>query len=87
MAKVQITVKIEEEKLKEMDKVADRLSLTRSQFIRNCIDNGFDDAKLLDAAGLFDAVKISRKLLKKFKEMVIQGKVQYDEDGELEINK
>ena len=45
MGKEQVTVKLEERTLKRIDQMARKLNLTRSQFVRNCIDSGFETHK------------------------------------------
>ena len=53
--------------VKEIDKMAEKAELSRSQFMANLIEMGFDDAKILDKMGLIKAVKAGQKVIKHLK--------------------
>ena len=85
-AKVQVTVQLDAEFVEKIDKMAERLSLSRSQVIRNLAVNGYDDAAILEKTGLFSAYKLGEKVVRKIKNGLVSGKYSLDEDGELKIN-
>ncbi len=56
--KTKIAITVETEMLGEIDRLAEYLGLTRSQFIENLLAVGLGDAKVLKAAGLFDMARM-----------------------------
>ena len=85
--KQQYTVMLKPDTVKEIDKLAEKIGLNRSQFMNNLIETALDDARILDKAGIFKAAIIGEKLMRKFKEAVFTGKVSLDKQGEIEIKK
>jgi hypothetical protein len=86
-AKYQYSVMLKPSMVKEIDKLAVKYGLTRSQFMGNLIENALEDAKIMDSAGLFKVVVVGEKVMRKFKEYLFSGRISMDKDGELEIKK
>jgi hypothetical protein len=85
--KKQYTVQLEPEFVENIDKLAEKLGLTRSQMMRNLMESAYQDAILLDKVGLFKAVVLGEKVMTKFKEAVLTGKITLDSKGELKVRK
>ena len=56
--KAKIAITIESELLEEIDKMAGKFNLNRSQFIENLLSVALGDAKALKAVGLVDIAKL-----------------------------
>jgi hypothetical protein len=85
--KKQYTVQLDEEFVEQIDKLAAKLGLTRSQMMRNLMESACQDAVLLDKVGVFKAVVLGEKVMRKFKEAVLSGKITLDSEGELKVRK
>ena len=85
-AKMQVTIQLDAGFVDKVDKMAERLSLSRSQMIRNLAVNGYDDAVILEKTGLFSAYKLGEKVVRKIKNGLVSGKYSLDQDGELKID-
>lgn len=86
-AKRQFSVMLKPSTVEEIDKLAENLGLTRSQLMGNLIETALDEAKLMEKTGLFKAVVIGDKIMRKFKEALFSGHVSLNEKEELEIKK
>ena len=84
--KMQVTLQLDPEFVEKVDKMAESLGMPRSQVMRNLMMNGYDDAKILQNAGLFAAYKLGEKVVRKIKNGLVSGKYSLDQDGELKIN-
>jgi hypothetical protein len=84
--KKQYNVQLEDDVVARIDRIAEKLDLSRSQMMRNMLLIGIDDAEAVDKTGLFSAVMFSRDLIRKFKESVLKGRISLDDDGELKLN-
>lgn len=62
MATMQISVSLEKDAIKKIDNYANKLSLTRSTFVRNLIMLGLEDMTILNAVGLVNVVGLVRKM-------------------------
>jgi metal-responsive CopG/Arc/MetJ family transcriptional regulator len=60
--KTKIAITIEAEILEEIDKMAEKLKLNRSQLIENVLSVGLSDARLLKKLGFMDLAKLVMKL-------------------------
>jgi metal-responsive CopG/Arc/MetJ family transcriptional regulator len=60
--KTKIAITIEAEILEEIEKMAEKLNLNRSQFIENVLSVGLSDARLLKELGFMDLAKLVMKL-------------------------
>jgi len=85
-ASKQYTVQLDPDFVKKIDKMAKKLGLSRSMMMRNLMISGYDDAKLLDDFGLFSALKLGQKVMKKIKEGLVSGKLALDKEGNLKLN-
>ena len=82
-AKQQYTVMLKPSIVEEIDRIAERIGLTRSQLLGNMLEIGLEEARAMEKLGILNTVVIMRKI----KEAVFGGKVSIDEKGELEIKK
>jgi hypothetical protein len=80
--KEQYTVQLEPEFVEKIDKLADKLELSRSQLMRNFLHTAYDDAVMLDKLGLLTAENIGQKLFIKFKEKYLSEKISSDEKND-----
>ncbi len=83
---MQVTIQLEPEFVEKIDQLAESLGMPRSQVMRNLMKNGYDDAVILEKAGLFTAYRFGEKVVRKIKEGLMMGRYSLDEDGELKIN-
>jgi metal-responsive CopG/Arc/MetJ family transcriptional regulator len=60
--KTKIAITIESEVVEKIDKMAEELELTRSQFIQNLLSVGLADAQALKVVGLIDLAKLVRRV-------------------------
>jgi predicted transcriptional regulator len=83
--KEQYTVQLDPKFVEKLDKMAEKIGVSRSQLMRNLLQNAYEDAVMLDKIGLLAAFKFGQKMIKKIKEGIASGRITYDEDGELKI--
>ena len=81
--KQQYTVMLKPSTVEEIDRLASKLELTRSQLMGNLIESGLDDAKLLDRLGGFGLIKAGGKLASKIRHGLLSGKLVVTDDGEV----
>lgn len=60
--KTEIAISIDVEILKQVEKFAKKLELSRSQMIENCVSIAIVDAKILESMGLMDLARLVRKV-------------------------
>lgn len=65
------SIMLTQSEVDEIDAMASKLDLSRSQFMRNLLLTGFDDAKILNNMGIISAVAGSRSLFRKIRDKVI----------------
>jgi metal-responsive CopG/Arc/MetJ family transcriptional regulator len=82
-AKKQYTVMLKPSIVREMDRLADKLDLSRSQLIANLVESGLDDAKILERIGAFKMVMVGGKVARGLKHKLLGGQLEIDEAGEL----
>lgn len=70
--------------VEEIDTMAQKLNLTRSQMIRNLLDTGLDDLRVLHASGFIGVVKYSQEMIQAVGAALKSGRVRLV-DGELTI--
>jgi predicted DNA-binding protein len=85
-AKQQYTVMLKPSTVREIDTLAEKYGSTRSRFLATIIENGLEEMKAMEKAGLFKAVIISEKVMQKFKELLFSGKVSLDKNDKLKIS-
>ena len=73
--------------VKEVDKRADRLGISRSQMLENMGEMAMDDIDLLDKVGLIDLALAGKKIIRKFKEKIFKGEITVDNEGEEILSK
>jgi hypothetical protein len=76
-AKEQYTVMLKPSVVKEIDKLAKKLGVSRSQLMANLIDIGLDDAKLFNNLGLFRLVMAGGKAAGKLKKAFYKGELEF----------
>ena len=52
----------------EIDRIAAKMQLTRSELVRNIIDVGLDQVRVIDKTGAFGAVGVFRRLVDTLRE-------------------
>jgi metal-responsive CopG/Arc/MetJ family transcriptional regulator len=57
------TVMLKPSLVNELEKLAEKAGISRSQFMANMIEIGYEDAKLLDKFGLIKAVTAGKKII------------------------
>ena len=72
-AKKQYTIMLKPSVVNEIDKLAEKLDLTRSQLMGNLVESGLDDAKLFDNLGLFKIIMGGGKAARKLKQAFFKG--------------
>lgn len=73
----QITVHVNPGFTEKLDKMAEKLNLTRSQLVRNLLESAYEDAVILDKIGVIAAVQAFKELneiKRKFFEKLSKGK-------------
>ena len=71
-AKQQYTIMLKPSVVKEIDRIAERIGLTRSQLMGNYIEFGMEEAQGMERLGIIGAVSAYRKL---------RGTLQLDKDA------
>ena len=84
-AKQQFTVMLKPSVVQELDRMAEKAGLTRSQFMGNLIELGLDQVRIMETTGVFKVAVISRDLMAAFMKKVYSGKVALDKKGDLKI--
>jgi len=67
------SIMLTQSEVDEIDAMASKLDLSRSQFMRNLLLMGLDDAKILNNIGIISAVSGSRSLFRKVRDKVIKS--------------
>jgi hypothetical protein len=65
-AKQQYTIMLKPKVVKEIDRIAERVGLTRSQLMGNYIEFGMKESQGMERWGIIKAVSVARKLNIKF---------------------
>jgi predicted DNA-binding protein len=81
----QYTVQLDPEFVEKIDKMAEKLGLSRSQMMRNLMKSGLEDAVTLERFGLFSAFRLGQKVMKKIKEGIASGRIRLTKEGDLKI--
>ncbi len=84
-SKEQYTVQLDPEFVKKIDRMAEKLGLSRSQLMRNLMESAYEDFLILEKIGLLTAFKFGEKIIRNFKHGVASGKITFNKDGELNI--
>lgn len=83
--KQQFTIMLQPTVIKEVDRLAEKAGLTRSQFVGNLVGIGLDEVKAMERWGVFKMAILSRDIMEKFYEKIFSGKAGLNKNGELEI--
>jgi len=83
----QYTVQLDPEFVKKIDRMAEKLNLSRSQLMRNLMENAYEDAAIMEKFGLFNAFNLGQKVIKKIKEGIASGRIRLAKDGDVIIDK
>jgi metal-responsive CopG/Arc/MetJ family transcriptional regulator len=54
-------IRLNQDLLDEIDKYAVKMELDRSRFVRNLLESGLDDVKLMDKFGIYSLISFVRK--------------------------
>lgn len=68
-----VSLIIEIDKLNKIYAMADKYNIGRSQFLRNIIDSGFEEAVALESAGVLPALNFGVNLFRKLKDSLKSG--------------
>lgn len=82
--KVQMTIKIKKRTHDELEEMAKKMELSKTQLVVNLIETGLDDVKIFNKLGLTDLMIIGGRITKKIKEKFYSGEATI-ENGELKI--
>jgi metal-responsive CopG/Arc/MetJ family transcriptional regulator len=74
--KEQITVQIDSDALKIVDRIRNKVGLSRSELCSNLVIMGLDDAKLLDGIGLVSSAVYIRSLLEGYKKSITKRETE-----------
>ncbi len=61
----EIKISLTQEEMERIEKIAQKIGITKSRLARNLVLAGLEDAELLNKLGLFDAVKMIEKIREK----------------------
>jgi len=61
-AKQQYTIMLKPSVVKEIDRIADRIGLTRSQLMGNYIEFGMEETKGMERVGIIKAVSVFKRM-------------------------
>lgn len=73
-----ICIKIDSEMVEEIDSMADKYHMNRSQFMRNLVDVGLLNAKALDAVGVLSIVSVGKDLTAGLLKAASSGKLKVE---------
>jgi hypothetical protein len=79
--KKQYTVMLKPSTVQEIDRLARKLDLSRSQLMSNLIQMGLDDARALEKSGALWVVTAGKKAYQFFKEQLTEKKEQEPTGG------
>lgn len=76
-----VTISFDITELKEIDALANKYGVNRSQFIRNLVGVGLDQAKLLESVGVLPVVNFGVNIFDKLKAAIRNGSVNFQGDN------
>ena len=85
--KIQQTVMLKPSVVKEIERLSEKIGITKSQFMGNLIEASLDETLAMERLGILGTVIVGSDVMKKFKKALFGGKVSLDKDGNLEIKK
>lgn len=78
---------MEDEEIEAIDKLANKFDLSRSQFLRNLVLVGLDEAKVLNGIGILQIAKVAKEVKRKFLNDIVSGKLSLNDEGDWKLNK
>ena len=81
-----ITVKVDEKMLKELDAFSKKMKLNRSQFVRNLIDTGLDDYRIMSSTGLLAVAVKGYDLIGAVKKAIEKKQFKIEDEKRLIID-
>ncbi len=75
--KKQYTIMLKPSTVAEIDKLANKLELTRSQFMGNLVESGLDDARLFNNLGLYKMIMTGGKAARKIKKAFFKDELSF----------
>ena len=75
-AKKQYTIMLRPSMVTEIDQLAKKLNLTRSQLMGNLVEIGMEESKVFDNLGLFKMVMAGGKAAMKLKQAFFKGELK-----------
>lgn len=69
---ISVTVWVDEEMLERIDRLADKVNLSRSRFMRNLVEISLDDLEAMDAVGLVTLLLKIEKAKDRFKQLLLR---------------
>jgi metal-responsive CopG/Arc/MetJ family transcriptional regulator len=82
-AKQQYTIMLKPSLVKEIDRIAERIGMTRSQLMGNYIEFGMEESQGMERVGIIKAVSVFRRIKRK----ITDDEVSLDEIGEMKKKK
>lgn len=82
-AKQQYTIMLKPSVVKEIDRIAEKIGMTRSQLMGNYIEFGMEETQGMERVGIIKAVSVFRKM----KGEIPNDEVSLDEIGEMKKKK
>lgn len=76
-----ITVSFDVSELEKIDALANKYGINRSQFIRNLVGVGLDQAILLESVGVLPVVNFGANIFDKLKAAIRNGSVNFQGDN------
>lgn len=76
--KIKVTFYIEPDLNEDVEALAKKYHLSKSQLFRNFIRSGCDDAKLLDSVGILQTLNFGINLFDRLKSALLSGTVKVD---------
>ncbi len=81
-----LTVKIDRETIAIVDKYAKKMKTNRSQLVRNLIDSGLDDIRLLECSGFLKMAMVGVDALDLVRKAFKSGSYKIQDDNKLVID-
>ncbi len=83
----QYSVQLEDEIVERVDKLAEKIGVTRSQMLRTALITGLEEGEFLNRTGVITIVKFGMDLKEKFFTDFLSGKLKLNKKGDWEVEK
>jgi predicted DNA-binding protein len=67
-----MTVLVAGEVMDRLDRIADKIGISRTQLVRNIVESGLEEVEALDALGLFAVMKWTEAMKERLRERLSQ---------------